>query len=123
MSEKEQLTKRINVIIDKHCGGYASRFGEKIGLTRGTAAKIANGTGVPSFQTIQGILKAFPHINARWFILGVGENEDAEKSQEANNIQVNEPKVNYKNDSLLELMKEQFKIKDQQIAELIKRIK
>ena len=50
-----------------------SKFADLIGVQRSSISHIISGRNKPSFDFLQKTMKAFPLLNADWFILGEGE--------------------------------------------------
>ncbi len=50
-----------------------TRFADLIGVQRSGVSHILAGRNKPSFDFIEKMLLAFPHLNAEWLLLGKGE--------------------------------------------------
>lgn len=63
----------------------SSKFADVIGVQRSSVSHILSGRNKPSFDFLQKTLKAFPHLNADWLILGEGKMyETADRLQGSN---------------------------------------
>lgn len=85
-------------------GHSAAAFAKEIGITRGALASITNRGSEPSYSTIMTTLSRFKEISTSWLIEGKGEmlkEENALKIEEENEV--------------LKILRDQLKIKDQQI--------
>jgi len=51
----------------------SSKFADVISVQRSSVSHILSGRNKPSFDFLQKTLKAFPHLNADWLILGEGK--------------------------------------------------
>lgn len=51
----------------------SSKFADRIGVQRSSISHILSGRNNPSMDFIQKVLKAFPHINSDWLLMGKGE--------------------------------------------------
>jgi transcriptional regulator with XRE-family HTH domain len=56
----------------------SSKFADIIGVQRSSISHILSGRNKPSFDFLQKTLKAFPHLNADWLILGKGDMYEGE---------------------------------------------
>lgn len=121
MSADTGITERINMLIERHCKGNVAKFAASIGVKRSGMSKISRGESNPQLSTLQAILEVYPDTDANWLIIGIqkisGPNGHKERSQ------LNDPEGNYGDKNLIELIREQFKVKDEQIARLIEKIK
>ncbi len=65
------MNTRLNEIIQYKTGGKKTEFGALFGWSPQYVTKLLKGENF-GIQPIVSILKAFPDINARWFLLGEG---------------------------------------------------
>ncbi len=72
--EKEELGTRILELMDYY-GLSQKAFAARIGVVRSSVTHLIGGRNAVRFDTIVKILEAFPQLNARWFLLGIGEIE------------------------------------------------
>ena len=49
-----------------------AEFADKIGVQRSSMSHILNGRNYPSASFIQKMLQAYPYLNSRWLMIGVG---------------------------------------------------
>lgn len=68
MTTKEDRIK----LIRKHFNLSKKQFAEIIGMSEITIVKIESGENKVGAITQRNFLKAFPHVNKDWFILGLG---------------------------------------------------
>lgn len=57
-----------------------ARFADIMGLQRSGISHLLSGRNKPGYDFITKFLKRFPHINAEWFLLGVGKPYKAQVS-------------------------------------------
>lgn len=101
MSEKnpEDIISRVRLLIELS-GLSVNSYAHKIGVYPQTLYKCVGGR-VPAVELLQGILAAYPTVSAEWLLMGEG---DMEKKD-------------------LILLKRQLEIKDEQIKNLIEKIR
>ncbi|MES2654703.1 MAG: helix-turn-helix transcriptional regulator [Bacteroidota bacterium] len=68
MTTKEDRIKQVR----KHFNLSKKQFAEIIGMSEITIVKIESGENKVGAVTQRNFLKAFPHVNKDWFILGLG---------------------------------------------------
>jgi len=121
MSVDKGVVERVQLLINRHTNGNVAQFAEKISITRSAMSKIYRGEANPSLSTLQEILKVFPSTDGGWLLVG----KEYESGTTGHNIinHLNEPEKKYGNQDLIELIREQFKVKDAQITRLIEKIK
>lgn len=66
------MNNRLREIILYKTNGRHKQFAEMIGMSPQYLAKLLHGANF-GLQPVLTILKALPEVNARWFLLGVGE--------------------------------------------------
>lgn len=94
----KDIVDRIKLLISLS-GLTKNAYAEKIDVCAQTLYKCTNGR-MPAVELVQKILIAYPDISAEWLLMGEGEMK----------------KYNF------DILKEQIKIKDDQIDSLIKRL-
>lgn len=67
----QNLSDRIQLIIDAECNGKATRFANRLGINSANVSKWRSGLTAPSRQTIQQIADTFGY-NADWLETGEG---------------------------------------------------
>jgi DNA-binding XRE family transcriptional regulator len=68
------VNERIKILLETRANGNKSALAKKIGVSSQTIGDIVEGRkGNPSFLVIQGLISAFPEVNAGWLISGNGE--------------------------------------------------
>jgi hypothetical protein len=67
----ETINKRIEFIWQQS-GLDKTAFGQKIGAADATIGHYISGRNKPGYDSLHGILKAFPQYSAEWLILGKG---------------------------------------------------
>jgi transcriptional regulator with XRE-family HTH domain len=111
MIVNKDIAERINLLVRRHKKGNIAQFANSINITRSSMSKIYRGEVSPSLTTLQAILEVYPDTDGTWLITGV----NSSKSQEGHENILKEDRKRYGNDGLLDLIKTQFKIKDEQI--------
>lgn len=69
----ESINERIAFVVKAKTEGNATRFAELLGVTPQYINKIIKEGGSVGIEPITKILKIFPDLEARWFILGEGD--------------------------------------------------
>lgn len=69
---QETINERI-LQIQEFFGMNGRKFAQTVGTTPQTINYIKKGTGQPSYGVINGIIREFPQVDARWLITGDGE--------------------------------------------------
>lgn len=126
MAVNKGITERINLLVERHTKGNYSKFADIIDISKSAFSKICRGEVEPRLSTLRSILERFPDTNGSWLILG----NPNENSQKGHSNLLLEPQESYGENDLIEIMKKQFGIKDDQIKnqanqinQLIKKIK
>lgn len=65
------MNNRLNAIIEYATHGNRTRFADKFGWKPSYIGKLLAGNGI-GIQPVLAILKAYPEIDARWFLFGEG---------------------------------------------------
>ncbi|PKP34294.1 MAG: hypothetical protein CVU00_07515 [Bacteroidetes bacterium HGW-Bacteroidetes-17] len=97
------INDRYQELIKWH-GHSAAAFAKEIDITRGALASILNRGSEPSYSTIKATLSRFKEISTSWLMEGTGEMlkvENALKIEEENEV--------------LQILRDQLRVKDQQI--------
>ena len=67
------MAERISQIRLFFCKGNNRSFSQKTGIDEATSAKICSGTRGVGVKMLEKIVLAFPDIDARWLLTGVGK--------------------------------------------------
>jgi transcriptional regulator with XRE-family HTH domain len=113
------IAERINLLVKRHKKGNIAQFANSINITRSSMSKIYRGEVSPSLATLKAILETYPNTDGTWLITGIKNNE----SQEGHENILHEGRKAYGNETLIDLMKSQFEIKDEQIKDQAENIR
>lgn len=68
MNEKERIE-----LLMKSYGMTPSQFADRTGIQRASVSHIISGRNKPSLEVLQKIYEAFPELDIKWLMTGVGE--------------------------------------------------
>jgi transcriptional regulator with XRE-family HTH domain len=67
------INERLMMLITHFTKGRKNAFADLVGISNQALGELTIGRqGTPSFKLLQGILKAFPAVDAEWLVMGRG---------------------------------------------------